>query len=78
MSCAASLTAFAQTANDVFQLPDDQARETYEVDIEAVLRERYRQKVETSAKESILQRCRRFFPVLISNDCHPKKTITGY
>jgi hypothetical protein len=50
-----SLSAFAQSASDVFQLPAGHAREAYKVDIEAVLRERYRQKIETGVNESILQ-----------------------
>ena len=53
--CAACLSPLAQSANDVFQLPDGQAREAYRVDIEAVLRERYRQKIDTGVNGSILQ-----------------------
>ncbi|HEU4872913.1 MAG TPA: hypothetical protein VFT44_07430, partial [Pyrinomonadaceae bacterium] len=55
MFCAACLSALAQSANDVFQLPDGQARAAYQVDIEAVLREKYRQKIETGVNDSILQ-----------------------
>ncbi len=55
MFCAMGLSAPAQSTNDAFQLPDGQAREAYRVDIEAVLRERYRQKIDTGVKESILQ-----------------------
>jgi hypothetical protein len=55
MFCAACLSALAQSGNDVFQLPDGQARAAYQVDIEAVLREKYRQKIETGVNNSILQ-----------------------
>ena len=55
MFCAACLSALAQSGNDVFQLPDGQARAAYQADIEAVLREKYRQKIETGMNDSILQ-----------------------
>ena len=55
MFCAACLSALAQSGNDVFQLPDGQARAAYQADIEAVLREKYRQKIETGVNDSILQ-----------------------
>jgi len=55
MFCAACLSALAQSGNDVFQLPDGQARAAYQADIEAVLREKYRQRIETGVNDSILQ-----------------------
>jgi Putative Ig domain len=55
MFCVACLSALAQSGNDVFQLPDGQARAAYQVDIEAVLREKYRQRIETGVNNSILQ-----------------------
>ena len=55
VSCAACLSVFAQSANEVFQLPDGQVREAYQVDMEAVLRDRHRRKIETGVNGSILQ-----------------------
>jgi hypothetical protein len=49
------LTARANVATEVYLLPESRAGEPYESDIEAVLRDKYRLKVETSRSESILQ-----------------------
>ncbi|HEU4795530.1 MAG TPA: hypothetical protein VFT02_07860, partial [Pyrinomonadaceae bacterium] len=50
-----SVSARAVSTNEVFVLPDSRAGEVYQLDIEALLREKYRLRIETSTRESILQ-----------------------
>lgn len=45
----------AQMANEVFLLPQGRVGEEYQVDIEALLRDKYRLRIDTSRRDSILQ-----------------------
>ncbi|HZH30034.1 MAG TPA: putative Ig domain-containing protein [Pyrinomonadaceae bacterium] len=52
---AAPLTARAAAATEIFALPEARAAEAYQSDIEAVLRDKYRLKIESGARASTLQ-----------------------
>ena len=49
------LTARANTTTEVYVLPESRAGQSYQSDIEAVLRDKYSLQVETSKSDSILQ-----------------------
>ncbi|MEK6278948.1 MAG: hypothetical protein AABN95_01195 [Acidobacteriota bacterium] len=51
----APLSANAKSAKEAFLLPDSRVGEPYQVDVEALLRQRYRLKIDTGTRESILQ-----------------------
>src|SRR5947209_3084780 len=51
----APLTTRARAAAEVFALPDGRVAESYQTNIEAVLRDRYRLKIDTGTRPSILQ-----------------------
>jgi hypothetical protein len=55
MSYGMPLTARANVATEVYLLPESRVGEPYQSDIEAVLRDKYRLKVETGRSESIVQ-----------------------
>jgi hypothetical protein len=53
--CSPPFTVSAQDGARVFTLPDVRAGETYQVNLEALLRDRYRLRLETASKNAVLQ-----------------------